>query len=164
VAEPPFEATVHHGSPAAVPRFAFALMIRPSRDEGHDRIGVWQTDSALTIALADGAGGVVVGAATAALSLLNAVDISPTPALQASDIISALDRRLASTNGGQSTAVVLTLSADGVTGASVGDSGAWVIRGDSIEDLTNLQNRQPLLGTGACVPVAFSAAPRKLQS
>jgi hypothetical protein len=128
VAEPPFEATVHHGSPAAVPRFAFALMIRPSRDEGHDRIGLWQTDSALTIALADGAGG-VVGAATAALSLLNAVDISPTPALQASDIISALDRRLASTNGGQSTAVVLTLSADGVAGASVGDSGAWVMFG-----------------------------------
>ena len=163
MAEPPFEATVHHGSPAAVPRFAFALMIRPSRDEGHDRIGLWQTDSALTIALADGAGG-VVGAATAALSLLNAVDISPTPALQASDIISALDRRLASTNGGQSTAVVLTLSADGVAGASVGDSSGWVIRGDSIEDLTNLQNRQPLLGTGACVRVAFSAAPRKLQS
>ena len=157
VAEPPFEATVHHSSPASVPRFAFALMIRPSRDEGHDRIGVWQTDSALTIALADGAGG-VTGAATAAQSLLDAVDIGSTPALQASDIISALDQRLASTNGGQSTAVVLALSADGVAGASVGDSGAWIIQGDSIEDLTNLQNGKPLVGTGACVPVAFSAA------
>ncbi len=156
VAEPPFEAVVHHSSRATVPRFAFALINRPSHDEGQDRIGVWQTDSGLTIALADGAGG-VSGAATAAQSLLDFVDIDSTPALQASDIISALDQRLASTNGGQSTAVVLTLSADGVVGASVGDSGAWIIRGGSIEDLTSLQNRKPLVGTGSCVPVAFSA-------
>jgi len=156
VAEPPFEALVHHSSPASVPCFAFALMNRPSHDEGQDRIGVWQTDSGLTIALADGAGG-VSGAATAAQSLLDSVDIDSPPALQAPDIISALDQRLASTNGGQSTAVVLTLSADGVVGASVGDSGAWIIRGASIEDLTRLQNRKPLVGTGACVPVAFSA-------
>jgi serine/threonine protein phosphatase PrpC len=154
-AEPPFEAMVHY-SAASVPRFAFALMNRPSLDEGHDRIGVWPTDSSLTIALADGSGG-VSGAAKAAQSLLDAVDIGSTPALPASNIISALDRRLASTNGGQSTAVVLTLSANGVAGASVGDSGAWILHGDSIEDLTSLQNRKPMLGTGACVPVAFTA-------
>jgi serine/threonine protein phosphatase PrpC len=155
VAEPPFEATVHHSSAAHVPRFAFALMNRPSQDEGDDRIGVWQTDSSLTIALADGAGG-VSGAATAAQSLLDSVDIGSTPALEVSKIISALDQRLASASGGQSTAVVLTLSADGVVGASVGDSGAWILHGDSIEDLTSQQNRKPLLGTGVCVPVGFS--------
>ncbi len=42
-------------------------------------------------------------------------------------------------------------------GASVGDSGAWVIRGAQIEDLTEGQARKPLVGAG-CRPVAVRAA------
>jgi PPM family protein phosphatase len=156
LAEPPFEVMVHHNPPTSMPRFAFGLMNQASHDEGHDRIGVWQTDSSLTIALADGAGG-VSGAATAAQALLDSVGTGFTPAFQAADLIATRDQRLASMNGGQSTAIVLSLSAEGVVGASVGDSGVWIIRDDSIEDLTSLQNRKPLLGTGACVPVPFSA-------
>ena len=45
-----------------------------------------------------------------------------------------------------------------IVGASVGDSGAWVIRGSQIEDATDGQARKPLLGAG-CQPFEIHAAP-----
>ena len=41
---------------------------------------------------------------------------------------------------------------------SVGDSGAWIIRGAEIDDLTANQQHEPLLGAGAH-PIAFERGP-----
>jgi serine/threonine protein phosphatase PrpC len=56
---------------------------------------------------------------------------------------------------GQTTAVVVVLRADRVFGASVGDSGAWWITTEGLDDLTEPQHRKPLLGSGMAQPVGF---------
>jgi serine/threonine protein phosphatase PrpC len=42
-----------------------------------------------------------------------------------------------------------------VHGASVGDSGAWLLTGKAIVDLTENQHRKPLLGSDEALPTAF---------
>jgi serine/threonine protein phosphatase PrpC len=60
---------------------------------------------------------------------------------------------------GQSTCVVVARSSKGIVGASVGDSKAWLLENDNINDLTRDQVRKPLLGSGEAKPVAFSHPP-----
>jgi len=60
---------------------------------------------------------------------------------------------------GQSTAVVVDLRADAISGASVGDSRAWIIHDCELIDLTTNQIRKPLLGSGEAQPVSFSFGP-----
>jgi serine/threonine protein phosphatase PrpC len=42
-----------------------------------------------------------------------------------------------------------------IYGASVGDSGVWVIREGGYLDLTERQSRKPFIGSGSAWPVAF---------
>jgi len=58
-------------------------------------------------------------------------------------------------SGGQCTAVVVEISEGRVFGASVGDSGAWMLPGKAIVDLTENQNRKPLLGSDEASPMGF---------
>ena len=55
-------------------------------------------------------------------------------------------------------AVVVFSSGGHLVGASVGDSGAWLIRIGGILDLTERQRRKPLLGSGFAIPVPFGPA------
>ncbi|MBA3465111.1 MAG: serine/threonine protein phosphatase [Deltaproteobacteria bacterium] len=103
---------------------------------------------ALVVALADGAGGTGNGAA-AAQAVIDAV--------AARQDWQALDEDPARLGHGQTTAIVLTVDANGIEGASVGDSEAWLI-GDEVTELTARQVRKPLLGSG-CMPVGFAAGP-----
>ena len=137
--------------------FAFATINRACRGGDQDRVAVRHDEAGLILVLADGAGGVGGGAA-AAQAVVDGV-ATWTPATRtAEDVIRDLDHRLA-VIGGQSTAVILSLSATGIMGASVGDSAAWLVRDGSVEDLTNAQHRKPLVGSGASAPVAFSTGP-----
>jgi serine/threonine protein phosphatase PrpC len=150
----PVEAHVRDAS--TVPTsFGFATINRSCRGGGQDRVAAFRRGGGLVVALADGAGGVGGGAA-AAQFLVDEANAWTVHGSAAPGVIADLDRRLASTTGGESTAVILSLSATGVVGASVGDSEAWIVRADSVEDLTAAQNRKPLVGSGACVPVAFA--------
>jgi serine/threonine protein phosphatase PrpC len=56
---------------------------------------------------------------------------------------------------GQCTAVVVEISGDRVFGASVGDSGAWMLNGKAVIDLTENQHRKPLLGSDEAMPMGF---------
>lgn len=120
---------------------------------GQDRAVVVHSETSIIIALADGAGGTGNGAAAADL-VVNSVMQNPAACADAASLLYALDanERL---DGGQTTAVVLVIEGTRAMGASVGDSGAWVIDRESIVDLTQGQRRKPLLGDG-CSPVAFS--------
>ncbi|MCX5741996.1 MAG: serine/threonine protein phosphatase [Proteobacteria bacterium] len=104
------------------------------------------------IALADGAGGTSHGA-RAAQALVDAVGAAVADAIDASALIETLDR----VGEGQTTAIVLAVDAEGITGSSVGDSGAWLV-GDEVVDLTEGQLRKPLVGGGG-IPVAFATGP-----
>lgn len=120
-----------------------------------------EVGAGLLIALADGAGGTSNGAeaAQAVVDMAMALqDGAPWDVQAAIMALEDLDRDVARRKGGQATAVVLSLTLAAVAGASVGDSGAWVIRGGEIQDLTEGQLHKPLLGAG-CVPWQIKSTP-----
>lgn len=137
-------------------RFAYAVEVASARGGGQDRARVVEHRGGVVLALADGAGGTGHGA-IAAQAVIDAIDAAELgadwPALLAD--LDADARRL---GGGQSTAVVVSLTAAGLTGASVGDSGAWRITETDVVDLTEGQERKPLVG-GGCVPFRVTAPP-----
>jgi serine/threonine protein phosphatase PrpC len=112
-----------------------------------DRAVVVPHDGGVVVALADGAGGTGNGAA-AADAIVEAV--TRVPGLDPVMLLEKLDERLVQL-GGQSTAVVIAINGEELRGASVGDSGAWLIDGANAVDVTAGQQRKPLLGDGAIV-------------
>lgn len=62
--------------------------------------------------------------------------------------------------GGETSAILALIALDGtVTGASAGDSEAWIVGpGERVVVLTAGQRRKPRVGSG-CVPVAFGPEP-----
>jgi PPM family protein phosphatase len=123
-----------------------ATVVEP--DSGQDRVDLRIYPDALVIALADGAGGTARGAKIAEL----VVDRLLCPDRDWDEIDDAA-RRL----GGQATGIWLRIDADGIRGESVGDSAAWLFRGDDAIELTEHQQRKPLIGAG-CLPIAFEHA------
>jgi PPM family protein phosphatase len=138
--------------------FSYAIEIAAARGRGQDRAAVIaRSGGALVVALADGAGGTVAGERAAA-AIVDGVGARSDGTAGWDEWLFDLDAAPARLGGGQSTAVILAVTAQGVLGASVGDSGAWVIRGAGIDDLTEGQARKPLVGAG-CRPFAISAPP-----
>lgn len=128
-----------------------------------DRVLVTPTRDALLVVLADGAGG-ISGGADAAQRVVDTVAERAARSMVARSewawrmFLSGVDRDLAAGDVGETTAVALTLSDDGVVGAAVGDSGAWWFADDVAAELTKQQPRKPLLGTGEARPAGFSHA------
>ncbi len=56
---------------------------------------------------------------------------------------------------GETTCALAVVTRDGVYGASVGDSGAWVINQSGFINLTERQSRKPFIGSGSAWPSAF---------
>jgi serine/threonine protein phosphatase PrpC len=132
-----------------------AIKIEQARPDGQDRARVVEVDDGLVIALADGAGGTGNGA-VAAQAVVDA--IAGSRALDWTALLPELDADGARLGHGESTAVALAVTGAGIRGASVGDSEAWLVRGDDIVELTEHQARKPLVGGGA-TPIAFQAGP-----
>ncbi|HSK02348.1 MAG TPA: hypothetical protein VK932_13945 [Kofleriaceae bacterium] len=139
--------------------FIHATELCPRRGAGQDRISVSATRDRgrdrVVIALADGAGG-TAGGERAAEAVIEAV-----AAAQGDDwaaVLTELELDPDRLGPGQTTAVVVTVTLDGIRGASAGDSGAWVIRDGQIEDLTHGQQRKPLIGDHS-VARPFAAGP-----
>jgi serine/threonine protein phosphatase PrpC len=127
------------------------------RDE--DRIALRETPNGIVLILADGAGGVGGGAAAAQTVCDLLERISLEARRSPLDWVAALQKAdramMTSAEGGLTTAIALETSGTTVFGASVGDSGAWMIDGNGIVDLTQHQFRKPLLGDGEAYPVPF---------
>jgi serine/threonine protein phosphatase PrpC len=130
-----------------------AIAIEGSGGSGQDRAVVVPRANDVIIALADGSGGSANGGA-AAQSVIDTAMRRPEACVDVTSLLYELDdpERV---QHGETTAVILIASSTLVTGASVGDSGAWLIDHDSIIDLTESQRRKPFLGAG-CTPVEFS--------
>ncbi len=123
---------------------------------GQDRAQVFTRAGALVAVVADGSGATAVGGAAADL-VIEAVKKAPANADWAA-LLAEVDARLVKEgSGAQTTAVIVAIASGRITGASVGDSGAWIIDGDAVTDLTAGQQRKPLLGSGHARPVAFTA-------
>ena len=129
------------------------------RRRGEDRVNVIDHPKGKVIVLADGAGGTSGGAEAADTVTAwtkayvdRAKDIAP--ASQWGELLARIDRQIQFENG-QSTAVIVAVTEEGVSGASVGDSAAWIVGEENLDDLTVAQIRKPLLGTGAAKPLTF---------
>ncbi len=135
--------------------FSHATELCPRRGAGQDRVAVSATRDRVVIALADGAGG-TAGGERAADAVIEAVRAAQTDDWTA--VLTELELDPDRLGPGQTTAVVITVTRDGIHGASAGDSGAWVIRDGQIEDLTRGQQRKPLIGDHS-IARPFSAGP-----
>jgi serine/threonine protein phosphatase PrpC len=128
-----------------------------------DRAEVFVCGQETVVVVADGAGGRPGAAYTAEETVRRVGEFVAGRApgwnpLAWCNVLRRIDEALArDLAAGETTAVVAVLSSGGVLGASVGDSGAWLIAPDGMRDLTAHQQRKPFLGTGAAVPVPFAA-------
>lgn len=125
---------------------------------GEDCVLVEHYGSRTLAVVADGAGGTGGGAAAAAMACSIAAKKlrsggTGTPEDWARCLYEA-DQALVR-SGGQCTAVVVEISEGRLVGASVGDSGAWLLTGKAIIDLTENQHRKPLLGSDEAMPMGF---------
>jgi len=127
--------------------------------ENQDRGAVIVAGAKLVLVIADGAGGRSGGTEAAAM----AVDLvcQNVSALNdpdsCADLIRKIDQAIAKDKaGGETTCVVVVVTVDGLFGASVGDSGAWLIDDGGYVDLTRGQVRKPFAGSGSAFPTAFS--------
>jgi len=129
----------------------YVVAIEDCGSAGQDRATVMHIADGIIIALADGAGGTANGA-QAAEAVIKAVEA--TRSVEPAAILYELDvaDRVAH---GETTAVIASIHGDTISGASVGDSGAWLIDAAAVVDLTRSQRRKPLVGAG-CAPVGFS--------
>jgi serine/threonine protein phosphatase PrpC len=136
--------------------------------ENQDCGAVLEWDRRWVVVLADGAGGRSGGREAAAL-LVALVRQGADQLLDVDACVKCLediDRRIAADPvAGETTAVLVVATPCRVFGASVGDSGAWLIEESAHTDLTRGQARRPFLGTGDALVIPFArnlAGPARL--
>ena len=142
-------------------KLQLAKAVESYPDGGHDRVEIFALEETCVIAVADGMGG-RSGAAEAAEGWIEAVrsclensDQWSAPDFWAG-IMGRADRAIAEDRqAGETTAVVAAVTKAGIVGASVGDSGAILMRADGDVELTRGQVRKPGLGSGMAIVVPF---------
>ncbi|MCB1043645.1 MAG: protein phosphatase 2C domain-containing protein [Acidobacteria bacterium] len=118
-----------------------------------DRAAWFPTQRGWVAVVADGAGGTGEGGRCADLVVSAARDLADGKYTSVLEAFSAMEDA-AFQMGSLTTAIIVKLEGRSISGASVGDSVAWVIRGDLVDDLTQNQKRKPLVGDGSR-PVEF---------
>ena len=120
-----------------------------------DRAAHFSTSTGCVLVVADGAGGTGDGA-HAADAVIEAV--AANRELQGADAWAALLAQIDATlRNGETTAVVAAIIGNEIHGASVGDSGAWLIDAHGYDELTQGQQRKPLIGSRRASPVPFAS-------
>ena len=129
-------------------------------DKGEDSLAVINAGDTILLCIADGAGG-MSGGLQASESVVEAVSsISTIKEYKSPDDIEAfmrdLDQKIfLNKDAGETTAIIVMIQANVIMGASIGDSECWLISDELKYELTTLQNRKPLLGSGSAVPIGF---------
>ncbi len=125
-----------------------------------DRAENFWCGSSLVLVVADGAGGISGGAEAAQFLVegvkkrIGATSIDTDGLIE---LLTSLDREMADIGAfGETTGVVAVLSGNGIFGASVGDSGAFVFSKTGLENLTANQTRKPFFGSGRAIPIPFT--------
>jgi serine/threonine protein phosphatase PrpC len=133
--------------------------IQTGGGELQDRAEILHIERGLIAIVADGAGGMSGGAEAAQFvidRIKKEVELLSLGGEEFKHFLVRLDKEIASDRAcGETTCAVAAVKEGMVIGASVGDSGAWMISESSVENLTAHQCRKPLLGSGSAVPVSF---------
>jgi serine/threonine protein phosphatase PrpC len=135
------------------------LLTVTGNPENQDRGLVVHDGSRTVLCIADGAGGRSGGTEAAALviRLIRQSVTRITDVESCLETLRQLDAFVAQDSlAGETTFVLAVVTSEEVFGASVGDSGAWLIpaTGDII-NLTRGQQRKPFIGCGSTNPMAF---------
>jgi serine/threonine protein phosphatase PrpC len=126
-----------------------------------DHLSVTRREDGLVLALADGAGNDARGGELARWLVDEiARRAQHAPKIPSADTVARWSEELdgqwfAAQRGGESTLVVACLDGVKVWGASVGNSGAWMVHSGSYDELTGEQRRRPLLGQARATVMAF---------
>lgn len=129
---------------------------------GDDRAAVVVCSDVTLIVVADGAGG-TGGGGEAAEAICARVTEAARRGVRGAEAwatcLSDADREAAEVGIiGESTAVVVEVSREAISGASVGDSEAWVVSGTAVVEVSRGQERKPLIGSGRARPARFGPA------
>jgi PPM family protein phosphatase len=139
--------------------FDHAAAAASYRDATEDRALLLELPDRLIACVADGAGGMVGGGTSANVVAKMVQEQAPSllDAAACARLLLEADRRCV--NVGESTAVIIIVSDQRVTGASCGDSEAWLIGIDrTVDDLTTGQHTKRRVGSGRATPVTFERA------
>lgn len=130
--------------------------------ENQDRGLVIHDGARLILCVADGAGGQSGG--TQAAILATEFVKQNFPAIETAEACSDLLRRMDTalvqdSDAGETTCALAVVTPGEIFGASVGDSGVWLIPevGNHV-DLSQGQQRKPFVGTGSAWPVPFQCS------
>jgi serine/threonine protein phosphatase PrpC len=135
------------------------ILLTAANEENQDRGIVLHNGARLELAVADGAGGQAGGmeAAIMACAFLRDHSASLLGEEDCVELLRRMDAAIATDPvAGETTVALAVVTAHEVFGASVGDSGAWLIPAEGeLINLTIRQQRRPFIGSGNAWPVSF---------
>jgi len=135
------------------------LLTAAGNPENQDRGLVLDLDSRLVLCVTDGAGGRSGGAeaATMAVDFIRKQAATLENESSCMEALSRLDAAIEDDPlAGETTCALALVEPNGICGASVGDSGVWLIleNGEHV-NLTQSQQRKPFIGSSMAIPVPF---------
>jgi len=126
--------------------------------ENQDRGAIIESSVGLVMVVADGAGGQSggAGAATMAVELVRQKANELRDASACVALLRSMDQAVCQDRvAGETTCALAVVARVGIYGASVGDSGVWVITEGGLINLTERQSRKPFIGSGSAWPSPF---------
>jgi serine/threonine protein phosphatase PrpC len=141
------------------------LQTAAGNQQNQDRGLIFRNGPRLVLCVADGAGGRSGGAEAAEMAVAfireHAAELTNYDAC--AEVLRKMDAAIAhDPAAGETTCALAVVGSDGIFGASVGDSGIWLIpeAGNHLE-LTRAQQRKPFIGAGAAWPMPFTSLEAK---
>jgi len=135
------------------------LLTAAGNPENQDRGLIVHDCQRTVLCVADGAGGLSGGGEAASIAVelarQNASTIGNTDSCL--EVLRKMDAAIAKDSiAGETTCALVIVAPQEVFGASVGDSGVWLIPQDGVHmDLTHGQQRKPFIGSGSAWPISF---------
>jgi PPM family protein phosphatase len=138
------------------------LLTAAGNPQNQDRGLIVQDGPQVVLCVADGAGG-LSGGAEAAILAADMVRQNASLLVNeyaCAELLRNMDAAVAKDSiAGETTCALAVLTSEEVFGASVGDSGIWIILKDGDHlNLTQAQQRKPFIGSGTAWPVPFRHA------
>ena len=135
------------------------LLTAAGNPENQDRGFVFHDGSRIVLCVADGAGGLSGGGEAASIAVELVRQNAPTlgDADSCLEVLRKMDAAIAKDSiAGETTCALVIVTPQEIFGASVGDSGVWLIPQNGANmDLTHGQQRKPFIGSGSASPVSF---------
>lgn len=140
--------------------YEISSYLKQAGKSGEDSLTIFETDDTVLICIADGAGGMSGGlrASRMACNLVYRIDTSvgyESPEDSESLLIKLDNEICFDHEAGETTMILASIKNGVIWGASVGDSECWTVQNDYEYELTKLQYRKPLLGSGVAKPIGF---------